>query len=103
MSSMLSSIALLVMFPIMAMAEPTNRTIDDTLSDSVTGQLPDYVPGEDFAWHGINCSCAIKPSTTSAFDGTWMAVIYNPTILNTLSVSFSFEGLSISRVVGKYR
>jgi len=68
-----------------------NRTIDDTNGDSTTGQVPVYQPGNG-AWNGASCSgCAINPSPSLAFDGTWSAVTYNPG-LNSTNITFSFTG-----------
>ncbi|KAF8922058.1 hypothetical protein CPB85DRAFT_18766 [Mucidula mucida] len=70
-----------------------NRTIDDTNGDSETGVVPVYQPMS--AWDGTHCArCAIQPSPSSAFDGTWMAATYNPTLGST-NISFSFEGVAL--------
>ena len=91
---MLALIALVVVIFSLSMAQPTNRTIDDTFGDSETGRLPVYLPPT--AWGGNNCTgCAIQPDRDMAFDGTWMAVTYHPALISA-NVSFSFEGLSIS-------
>ncbi|KAJ4487572.1 hypothetical protein J3R30DRAFT_813810 [Lentinula aciculospora] len=72
-----------------------NRSIDDTLGDSVTGDRPTYLPGTTGVWEDNTCSgCALAPSTSSAFDGTYTAATYNPD-LNNISISFDFTGTAI--------
>ena len=68
-----------------------NRTIDDTRGDSVTGAKPVYLPASP--WDGPGCTtCAITPNKTLAFDGTWTAATYNPSLFNNMNISFSFTG-----------
>ncbi|KAK7681919.1 hypothetical protein QCA50_014881 [Cerrena zonata] len=72
----------------------TNRTIDDTLGDLITGIRPVYVPSTG-AWNDVTCvGCAINPDTTKAFRGTWNAATYDPSIPE-VSVQFSFTGIAV--------
>ncbi|KAJ6604211.1 hypothetical protein DFH09DRAFT_1121977 [Mycena vulgaris] len=74
-------------------AANTNRTIDDTNGDSVGGTVPVYSPSS--SWAGSSCTgCAIQPSTSDAFDGTWSAATYNSG-LGSMTVSMSFTGIAI--------
>ena len=67
-----------------------NRTIDDTKGDLTTGRTPVYLPNGP--WNGQSCSgCAINPDPSLAFDGTWSAATYNPS-LNNINITFSFIG-----------
>ena len=67
-----------------------NRTIDDTNGDPTNGRTPVYLPNGP--WNGPNCTgCAINPSPSLAFDGTWSAATYNPG-LNNMNITFSFIG-----------
>lgn len=69
----------------------TNRTIDDTIGDLVTGAKPTYIPSSG-VWDDTTCvGCAIVPETTKAFRGTWNAATYNRNIPE-VSVQFSFTG-----------
>ncbi|KAE9383763.1 hypothetical protein BT96DRAFT_1008812 [Gymnopus androsaceus JB14] len=77
-----------------------NRSIDDTLGDSVTGQKPIFIPSTPGIWQDpTQCSvapgCALQPPTTSAFDGTYTAATYHPE-LNNISISFDFTGVATS-------
>ncbi|KAJ3770466.1 hypothetical protein FB446DRAFT_744175 [Lentinula raphanica] len=72
-----------------------NRSIDDTLGDSVTGDRPTYLPGTSGVWEDNTCAgCALAPATAKAFDGTYTAATYNPN-LNNISISFDFTGTAI--------
>ncbi|KAK7681917.1 hypothetical protein QCA50_014879 [Cerrena zonata] len=74
---------------------PTNRTIDDTIGDLVTGAKPIYVPSTIGVWKDATCvGCAINPDTTKAFRGTWNAATYNRDIPE-VSVQFSFTGIAV--------
>lgn len=88
---------LIFLFPLLAVQyvvpAATNRTIDDTLGDSVSGVRPNYFPSAG-VWEDATCKgCAIQPDPSLAFDGTWTAATYNPTI-NT-SIELSFKGTAI--------
>ena len=69
----------------------TNRTIDDTLGDFVTGDKPSYVPSAGI-WNSVNCSsCVIQPNSSQTFRGTWhetTASALNPNV----SFEFAFTG-----------
>ena len=80
----------LLLFVCTTQAVLVNRTIDDTYGDPTTGQIPVYQPNGP--WNGANCSgCAINPSPSLAFDGTWSAATYNPGLKN-INITFSFTG-----------
>ncbi|KAF9469396.1 hypothetical protein BDZ94DRAFT_1303868 [Collybia nuda] len=77
------------------LAVEVNRTIDDTVGDSVTGQRPVYLPQTIGVWEDATCKgCAIQPDKVQAFKGTWTAATYNPG-LESMSVEFSFKGTAI--------
>ncbi|KAJ7650803.1 hypothetical protein FB45DRAFT_732028 [Roridomyces roridus] len=70
----------------------TNRTIDDTNGDSVTGAVPVYTP--EAVWDGPSCNgCAILPNRAQTFDGTYHAATYNSG-LRDMEISMSFTGAS---------
>ncbi|KAK7681913.1 hypothetical protein QCA50_014875 [Cerrena zonata] len=72
----------------------TNRTIDDTIGDLITGTRPVYIPPTG-VWKDVTCvDCAINPDTTKAFRGSWNAATYNPSIPE-VSVQFSFTGIAV--------
>ena len=77
----------------------TNQTIDDTLGDLVTGIRPIYSPSEG-VWEDATCKgCAIQPDPSLAFDGTWTAATYNPTI--STSIELNFKGESLLYMLGE--
>ncbi|KAF7320185.1 Protein kinase domain-containing protein [Mycena kentingensis (nom. inval.)] len=81
------------LFGLCAAAAATNRTIDDTTGDSVTGNVPTYAPSD--AWEGSSCtSCAIQPAQALAHNGTWSAATYNPT-MGSMNITFKFTGTAI--------
>ncbi|THV03980.1 hypothetical protein K435DRAFT_962113 [Dendrothele bispora CBS 962.96] len=87
------ALALLVLLP-GALGDAVNRTIDDSLGDSVTKQRPTYFPASG-VWDDETCSgCAIQPDRSLAFDGTWTAATYNANLGN-VSVTFNFHGTAI--------
>ncbi|THV03989.1 hypothetical protein K435DRAFT_585998, partial [Dendrothele bispora CBS 962.96] len=62
-----------------------NRTIDDTLGDYVTRQRPTYFPETVGIWEDQTCAgCHVQPNRSLAFDGTWTAATYKPSVGNTL-------------------
>ena len=70
----------------------TNRTIDDTFWDLLTGTRPIYVPSTGGVWKDAVCvGCAIIPDPSEAFEGTWTAATYNKDIPE-VSVEFTFTG-----------
>ena len=72
-------------------AATTNRTIDDTYGDSVTGALVKYTSN----WNaGPACTgCAIQPNKTYAFGGTWHdTTSNNPNTTSPHSATFTFNG-----------
>ncbi|KAH9842375.1 uncharacterized protein C8Q71DRAFT_698456 [Rhodofomes roseus] len=75
-------------------AGTTNRTIDDTHGDSVTGVLPTYSNNWNY---GPNCSfCAIRPDANETFDGTWHDTTSNSTDPTQPSMTLTFDGSAIS-------
>lgn len=84
--------SLLFLFLWSAGAAVTNRTIDDTTGDSVTGNRPIYLPATPGVWEDATCKgCAIQPEKNRAFKGTWNAATYNPD-LGSMSIELSFKG-----------
>ncbi|KAF9469397.1 hypothetical protein BDZ94DRAFT_1293776 [Collybia nuda] len=72
-----------------------NRTIDDTLGDSVTGEKPIYLPTTVGVWQNADCKgCLLQPDRILAFNGTWTAATYTPT-LESMSVELAFKGTAI--------
>ncbi|KAE9402050.1 hypothetical protein BT96DRAFT_1017864 [Gymnopus androsaceus JB14] len=77
-----------------------NRSIDDSLGDSVTGQRPIFLPSTAGVWADqTQCSvvaapCGLLPPITSAFDGTYTAATYNPG-LDNMSITFDFTGTAV--------
>ena len=70
----------------------TNRTIDDTFGDLLTGTRLIYVPSTGGVWKDAGCvGCAIIPDPYEAFEGTWTAATYNKDIPE-VSVEFTFTG-----------
>ncbi|THV03987.1 hypothetical protein K435DRAFT_714971 [Dendrothele bispora CBS 962.96] len=87
------ALVLLTLLP-RALGDAVNRTIDDSLGDSVTQQIPTYFP-EHGVWEDQTCSgCAIQPDRSLAFGGTWTAATYHADIGN-VSISFNFHGTAV--------
>ncbi|KAF9065708.1 hypothetical protein BDP27DRAFT_1228605 [Rhodocollybia butyracea] len=73
--------------------QAVNRSIDDTFGDSVTGQKPVFLPTT--AWANQNCTgCSIQPPISDAFDGTYTAATYHPT-MSSISITFDFIGTAV--------
>ncbi|KAG6915336.1 hypothetical protein DXG01_012108 [Tephrocybe rancida] len=71
----------------------TNRTIDDTVGDLVTGVKPTYLP---YAWQTPACGgCAVKPPLDDVFLGTYSALTYMQENFPSMSIQFSFKGTAI--------
>ncbi|KAG6880238.1 hypothetical protein C0992_003004 [Termitomyces sp. T32_za158] len=86
-------LALLFLFLPLFRAAVTNRTIDDTYGDLVTGEKPLYDPNP---WQGPDCGgCAIKPPTENAFMHTYSAFTYMEEVSPSMSVQFSFQGTAV--------
>ncbi|THV03973.1 hypothetical protein K435DRAFT_230092 [Dendrothele bispora CBS 962.96] len=80
------------------LGDAVNRTIDDSLGDSVTGQRPTYLPETPGVWEDETCGagCFIQPDRSLAFDGTWTAATYKPSNgVGNVSLSFNFHGTAI--------
>ncbi|KAF8875770.1 hypothetical protein BD779DRAFT_1449859 [Infundibulicybe gibba] len=72
---------------------PSNRTIDDTNGDSVTGVRPVYLPAGP--WGDASCGgCAIQPDPNRAFQRTWTAATFHPE-LESISINFEFQGTAV--------
>ncbi|KAK7029883.1 hypothetical protein R3P38DRAFT_2932175 [Favolaschia claudopus] len=74
----------------------SNRTIDDFNGDTVTGQLPVYVPPN--SWNAVvnsNCSsCFVKLSASETFDHTWHdTTAKDDTVV--YSVTLQFTGTAV--------
>ncbi|KAF8891353.1 hypothetical protein BD779DRAFT_198887 [Infundibulicybe gibba] len=77
---------------------PSNRTIDDTNGDSVTGARPTYLPAADdltpSPWADASCTgCRIQPDPSRAHDGTWTAATFHPGM--NISINFGFQGTAV--------
>ncbi|KAJ6558046.1 hypothetical protein B0H19DRAFT_126793 [Mycena capillaripes] len=72
----------------------SNRTIDDTKGDSVTGLLPVYAPANQ--WNvGTNCSgCLVQPEIGQLFDYTWHDTTQGDGGVSS-SVTLNFTGTAI--------
>ncbi|KAF5330548.1 hypothetical protein D9619_005238 [Psilocybe cf. subviscida] len=78
-----------------AVALISNRTIDDALGDSVTGQKVVFLPSTQGVWSNQDCiGCALNPDTTKAFDSTYTAATYNSG-LGSISATLKFQGTAI--------
>ncbi|KAH9930925.1 uncharacterized protein B0H18DRAFT_1102885 [Fomitopsis serialis] len=76
-----------------ALAGQINRTIDDQYGDSSTGIQPSYSSNWNF---GPECSiCALHPSASDAFDGTWHDTTSNATDPTQPYVTLDFTGTDI--------
>ncbi|KAF8891351.1 hypothetical protein BD779DRAFT_1670967 [Infundibulicybe gibba] len=72
---------------------PSNRTIDDTNGDSLTGFRPVYLPTS--FWDGASCEgCAMRPDPDRAFQRTWTAATFHPELMN-ISINFGFQGTAV--------
>ncbi|KAJ7601219.1 hypothetical protein C8J56DRAFT_880732 [Mycena floridula] len=72
----------------------TNRTIDDTLGDSLTGVRPVYFPSTIGVWNATCPDCRIIPIPSLAFAGTWTACTATDDI-PLATVELSFKGTAI--------
>ncbi|KAJ6592291.1 hypothetical protein DFH09DRAFT_1306165 [Mycena vulgaris] len=72
----------------------SNRTIDDTKGDIVSGLLPVYSPAASFSLNS-NCSkCSVKLDPSQVFDGTWHDSSQLPGG-KPVSITLSFHGTAI--------
>ena len=73
----------------------SNRTIDDTHGDSVTGELPKYLSSSNAGWNsGPTCSfCALKPDADKFFMGTWHDDTLDEGAAGNNSITLSFTGM----------
>ena len=70
-------------------ATPSNRTIDDTYGDPVTGHLPHYSGKWDI---GQACSgCSLQPDPSETFEGTWHDSTSNTTDVRKVTLTFQGE------------
>ncbi|KAJ7858754.1 hypothetical protein B0H13DRAFT_1640351 [Mycena leptocephala] len=72
----------------------SNRTIDDTKGDPITGFLPIYAP--ESHWNlGTNCSgCLVQPDIGQLFDYTWHDTTQGDGGVSS-SVTLNFTGTAI--------
>jgi hypothetical protein len=85
--------ALLISIIRIATATQVNRTIDDTLGDSVTGERPTYLSSNSGSWEDATCKgCVAQPDPYRAFAGTWTAATYYPLPLSSIGINLSFTG-----------
>ncbi|KIK58833.1 hypothetical protein GYMLUDRAFT_60564 [Collybiopsis luxurians FD-317 M1] len=83
---------MLLLDTVLVLCQAVNRSIDDTLGDSVTGQRPLFLPSTLGVWEDNTCKeCALQPPTSNAFKGTYTAATYNPGLKN-MSITFEFTG-----------
>ncbi|KAJ3903873.1 hypothetical protein F5879DRAFT_802781 [Lentinula edodes] len=75
------------LFNVAAVTGAVNRSIDDTLGDSVTGQRPIFLPTTPGVWEDETCA-------GNAFGGTYTAATYNSGLQN-ISITFDFTGTAI--------
>ncbi|KAF5389024.1 hypothetical protein D9757_005053 [Collybiopsis confluens] len=88
---------LLVSLPVLpvALSKAVNRSIDDTLGDSVTGQRPLFLPSTAGVWEDATCKeCSLRPPIQDAYDQTYTAATYESGMGN-ISISFPFTGTAI--------
>lgn len=74
----------------------SNRTIDDSLGDSVTGIRPSYFPTTGIWQTQEDCAhrCSIQPDITQAFDGTYTAGSSFPSPgSHPISITLEFSGM----------
>ncbi|KAF9014186.1 hypothetical protein BDQ17DRAFT_1419092 [Cyathus striatus] len=89
-------LALLLCLLSFTLASLVNYTIDDTLGDSRTQQLPMYFPATGDVWEGILCyGSTIRPNPSKAFEGTYTAATYRYQSMQNASIIMEFEGIAI--------
>ncbi|KAJ7694651.1 hypothetical protein B0H17DRAFT_1009221, partial [Mycena rosella] len=86
-------VLLLLQVPLSA-AILSNRTIDDTNGDSVSGLLPVYSPAAHFSPNSNCPTCSVKLDPTQVFDGTWHDSSQLPGG-QPVSITLSFHGTAI--------
>ncbi|KIK62903.1 hypothetical protein GYMLUDRAFT_164227 [Collybiopsis luxurians FD-317 M1] len=80
----------------LAFSTAINCSIDDTRGDSVTGEVPTYLPTTSGVWEDTSCpDCFLNPPTSNAFMGTYKAATYRPYKFNNMSITFKFTGTAI--------
>ncbi|KAJ3929066.1 MAG: hypothetical protein NXY57DRAFT_900799 [Lentinula lateritia] len=82
------------LFNVAAVTGAVNRSIDDTLGDSVTGQRPIFLPTTSGTWEDETCAGKFLSVYPLAFGGTYTAATYNPGLQN-ISITFDFTGTAI--------
>ncbi|KAJ7625524.1 hypothetical protein FB45DRAFT_921658 [Roridomyces roridus] len=74
-----------------SVAVVTNRTIDDTYGDPITGFMPFYAPASQ--WNPTNCTgCFVQPDPSQLFNGTRHDTTSND---GTSSLTLQFTGTAI--------
>ncbi|KAJ7214033.1 hypothetical protein GGX14DRAFT_618103, partial [Mycena pura] len=71
-----------------------NRTIDDTLSDPITGSVPVYAPATSWRTLQAQDDCIVYPDTTQAFDTTWHQTTHHAGNASS-SVTLQFTGTAV--------
>ncbi|EED78998.1 predicted protein [Postia placenta Mad-698-R] len=90
------TICILLLLVRFSLATLTNRTIDDSNGDSVTGLQPVFAPASG-AWHtGQTCpSCLVQPDENQVFDHTWHGVTASPPDPSPRNVTLTFSGTAL--------
>lgn len=90
------TICILLLLVRFSLATLTNRTIDDSNGDSVTGLQPVFAPASG-AWHtGQSCpGCLVQPDENQVFDHTWHGVTASPPDPSPRNVTLTFNGTAL--------
>lgn len=79
--------------PVVALV--TNRTIDDTFGDPITGQQVVFMPSTPGIWKTQDCTdCVLNPDASNAFGGTYTSATYFPA-LRSMFATLTFQGTPI--------
>ncbi|KAF7315121.1 hypothetical protein MIND_00026400 [Mycena indigotica] len=93
-SGLPSVLWVLFFFAVQVKTALVNRTIDDTLGDSVTRAPVSFLPGSVW-FNQTTCSgCADVPNSSLTFDKTWTAALYLASI-GSISATMKFSGTAI--------
>ncbi|KAK1232938.1 hypothetical protein PQX77_003951 [Marasmius sp. AFHP31] len=92
-------VALPLLFCSLVSGTPQIRYIDDTLGDSATGLMPQYLPPSQWS-EGPKCvGCKLHPNPSSARNGTWRDTTWLPRSLGNdgpPSLQLIFTGISFT-------
>ncbi len=91
---LLRCILLFALFLDWGQALSVNRTIDNRYGDSVTGQLPLYMPGP---WsEGDQCpGCHAQPDPKQCYNGTWSDTTHHDGLDDGQNVTVQFTGTAV--------